>query len=766
MTDASHRQPADAEDFVGRPPEPAEPDDRRLFRAVQEYLDELESGRRPDRRKWIARYPDLAEALDEALAGLDIMHRAAAAVNAPARPAPEPGLAAELCAPIGDFRIVREIGRGGMGIVYEATQLSLGRRVALKVLPFAAGLDAKYLQRFRQEAQAAAQLHHTNIVPVYAVGCERGIHYYAMQLIDGQSLDRIIRQLRTEAGLDAAEATSSAGSRPRKGGAALEVPPTEPLGPSTLEMPARAPDPEPRVLAPAEETLDRLSADFSTHRVAGKAEVFRSVARFMVQAAEALEYAHGQGIVHRDVKPANLLVDLRGNLWITDFGLAQFHSDQGLTRTGDVLGTIRYASPEQVSGRRVVLDHRTDIYSLGATFYELITLRPLFAGASRHALLQQVLNEEPAAPRSLDRAVPPELETILLKALNKNPSDRYNTAQELADDLRRFLRDEPILARRPTHVERVRKWGRRHPALVTAVVAVMFVTLVISGVSNWLITQANSRTRSALEAERLRAEEAEQRFSQARRAVDLIIEVSENDLADKPPLQQLRRRLLESALVYYQDFIAQHRGNPASQAELVSVQERLKKVLDDLSVLEGAGQLLVLADQRVQADLALDAAQRQRVQEILQDFSRRRRDLLDEFQRLAPDERRSRFVELARASEKAMHATLAQPQIERLEQIGLQLQGFMAFMQPDVVAALGLTESQRDAIRLIGIETFAARWEHHNLADEARRQEARETAFRTAMDRVRALLTPEQAAKWKKLTGDPFQQDGPPPPPH
>ena len=320
----------------------------------------------------------------------------------------------------------------------------------------------------------------------------------------------------------------------------------------------------------------------------------------MAQAAEALEYAHQQGIVHRDIKPANLLIDFRGNVWITDFGLAHFHDAPGLTQTGDILGTIRYMSPEQASGQRVVLDHRTDIYSLAATFYELLTLRPVFAGRTRHSLLSDVLNRDPRPPRSIDRRIPSELEIIILKALSKNPADRYASAQELADDLHRFLRDEPIHAKRPSLVEQVRKWSRRHPSLVAAAVLVMFLSLVGSLVSNWLITKANDRTKIALAQERLRAEEAEKSFQQARQAVDFLIEVGQEELADEPPLQGLRKRLLETALVYYQDFIAQRRGNPSSQTELIAVQNRLKKILDDLSVLEGAGQLILLSEPLVQ----------------------------------------------------------------------------------------------------------------------------------------------------------------------
>ena len=405
-------------------------------------------------------------------------------------------------------------------------------------------------------------------------------------------------------------------------------------------------------------TQSRLSAHFSTYRTGKEPELYRAVARCMAQAAEALEYAHQQGIIHRDIKPANLLIDAHGNVWITDFGLAHFHDAPGLTRTGDVVGTIRYMSPEQASGQRVVLDHRTDIYSLGATFYELLTLQPIFPGQTRAALLADVLNHDPRPPRSIDRRIPVELEIITLKALNKNPAERYATAQELADDLHRFLSDEPIRARRPSLLEQGRKWSRRHPSLLAAGVLVMFLTLVGSLVSNWLIGEANDRANKALADSQLRAAEAEKRFQQARQAADLLIEISEKDLADTPPAQGLRKRLLEAALGYYRDFVAQHRGNPSSQAELVKVQDQLKKILDDLTVLEGAGQLILLSDRRVQADLGLNKAQREKIDALAEDFAKKRLDTLSDFREMSSPDRRSRFLELARANDRDMRTTL------------------------------------------------------------------------------------------------------------
>jgi serine/threonine protein kinase len=723
------------------------PDDPRLMHAVHEYMQELEAGRRPDRQEWLTRYPDLREALGQCLEGLDILHRAAPLGQPPllgAQPAANQTDDGLPSSPVGDFQIVREIGRGGMGIVYEAIQLSLGRRVAMKVLPFAATFDSKQLQRFHQEAQAAAQLHHTNIVPVYAVGCERGIHYYAMQLIEGHSLDFVIRQLQQEAG----DKGPGPGTRKTQGESAAEKsahastrPSASPVPPSALPVPVSS----------ATETLGRLSAHFSTLRSGREGGPFRFAAQAMAQAAEALEYAHQQGIIHRDVKPANLLIDVRGNVWITDFGLAHFRVDSGLTQTGDVLGTVRYMSPEQASGQRVVLDHRTDVYSLGATFYELLTLQPMFDGTSRQSLLMQVLNRDPRPLRAIDRTIPAELETIVLKALAKSPAERYATAQELADDLYRFLRDEPIRARRPSPLEHARKWARRHPAVIGSVVLMMFLLLLVSLLSNWLITRANERYR-------LRSEEAEERFVQAKGAVDLLIEASEEELANRGPFQNLRKRLLEAALGYYQGFIAQRRDDPSAQAELIAVEKRIKKVLDDLSLLEGAGQLILLSDRRIQDDLGLNDSQRKQLEATAQTFSQRRRDSLDHFSRLTPRERRERYLELARTNDQAMRSILTPAQLKRLEQATLQLQGPNAFGQPEVIASLHLSDAQRQSIRQIEDEGFAALWGHrHGGSGRAITAATRETVMRATMDKILALLGPEQLADWKGLIGSPVQ---------
>ncbi len=264
-------------------------------------------------------------------------------------------------------------------------------------------------------------------------------------------------------------------------------------------------------------------------------------------------------MVHRDIKPANLLIDDRGNLWITDFGLARLQNDTGLTLTGDLMGTLRYMSPEQAMGRGVVVDHRTDIYSLGVTHYELLTLRPACPGEDRQTVLRQVAEEEPIAPRRHNPAIPRELETIVLKAMDKEPGSRYAAAQELADDLRRFLEHKPIRARRPSLMERTAKWARRHPGAVVATIAVLAVAAIALGITTVHITTVLvSRERAEVVRQRDAAGSQRRR---ARAAVDtMYTRLAERWLAEEPRMTDVQREFLEEALRYYEEFAQEPGG--------------------------------------------------------------------------------------------------------------------------------------------------------------------------------------------------------------
>jgi WD40 repeat protein/serine/threonine protein kinase len=453
---------------------------------ADEFLRRQERGERPDVEEYAARYPQAAPVLRKVLAALELLEQSLAKSAA--------GTTNEnpVTGTLGDFRLLREVGRGGMGVVYEAEQISLGRRVALKVLPFAAAMDAKQLQRFKNEAQAAAHLQHPHIVPVHSVGCERGVHFYAMQFIEGHTLAAVINELRQLSQPDTPESAEPRGevsaladqmaSGRRAPGklAATSEPPTGPYAPTAEALTTTPP-----------------VAALSTERSATSPAFFRTAASLGVQAAEALEHAHQLGIIHRDIKPANLLVDATGQVWVTDFGLARLGTDAGLTMTGDLLGTIRYMSPEQALAKRVAVDARTDVYSLGVTLYELLTLEPAYNGRNREEVLRQIAFEEPRAPRGLNSAIPAELETIVLKAMGKNPEERYATAQELADDLQRFLEDKPIKARRPSLQQRAAKWARRHKSVVRAALVVVALAVMALAVSTFLIWRAQERTEAA-----------------------------------------------------------------------------------------------------------------------------------------------------------------------------------------------------------------------------------------------------------------------------
>jgi serine/threonine protein kinase/Flp pilus assembly protein TadD len=515
-SDAKDLEKGDAEchGCSSRSPQPVAPDDSRVRRVLHEYLAALDAGDNPDRDAFLARHPEIAPVLADCLDALEFVRSAASPLQSSA-PAGEPGLSAPegaIPAPLGDFRIVREVGRGGMGVVYEAEQMSLGRRVALKVLPFAATMDPRQLQRFQNEARAAASLEHPHIVPVYGVGCERGVHYYAMKFIDGQSLAEVIGELNK------AKETNHRGTET------------------------------------TEKNQNTVASSLCSLCLCGPNDFFKSVAELGIQAAEALEHAHSVGIVHRDIKPANLLIDdsllptpnsllptpYSPRLWITDFGLAQVQSDTRLTMTGDLVGTLRYMSPEQALAKRVVVDHRTDVYSLGVTLYELLTLEPAFTGEDRQELLRQIAFEEPRPPRRINKAIPAELETIVLKAMEKNPAERYATAQELGDDLRRFLNHETIRARRASFMQRARKWARRNKTLVRAVAAFVLVLVLLGGVAEWREYRQRMAAMRTVEAGLERADllQQQERWDEAL----AVLAVAEGELTDRK-WSALRERL-------------------------------------------------------------------------------------------------------------------------------------------------------------------------------------------------------------------------------
>ena len=429
---------------------------------------------------------------DPVIAGL---RRTSSAAGA-AAPVNSPSVSGRL----GDFQILREVGRGGMGVVYEAEQVSLRRRVALKVLMLHPAIDKSWVERFRREARAAGRLHHTNIVPIYETGEQNGLHYFAMQLIPGAGLDAVIRQLRRLApaarSSEAMERTVASGTRKLLDDSVQAMLGAEvAVAHAMPEIPAATGAAVPSLAGADSPSVSRVRA------------YWESVARVGIQAADALDYAHSQGVVHRDVKPSNLLLDADGTVWVTDFGLAKGEADpDDLTHSGDLLGTLRYAPPERFAGRS---DARGDVYGLGLTLYELLTLRPAFNETDRSKLLEQVLHAEPPRPRRLVPSLPRDLETIVLKSIDRDPARRYQTAGDLADDLRRFLDDRPIRAKPTLWPERLWRWGRREPVTAVLLAGLVFVFLAgfVGVLTQW--RRAQGKAESEVQARR-RAERAEE----------------------------------------------------------------------------------------------------------------------------------------------------------------------------------------------------------------------------------------------------------------
>lgn len=537
--------------------------DDRVGEAIELYLELAEKGETPNADDFVARFPGIEDDIRSALEGLEMINGlvgVGTGSGSGGRGA-GPGRNIESGRRIAGYRVVRELGRGGMGTVYEAVHVGLDRPVALKVLGTHAAPDSSGRRRFLHEARTAAGLHHTHIVPVFDVGQVGGLCYYAMQRIEGSGLDRVVRHLRRQraAGADrpaAAEGTPSSldavGStfnriwvmvseslhwvRPRNGagdGAGLE--------PATGRGGASAALTGPTGLGQAADitrswgwsgegggelsrpTASTLSMSNLAPTSPGRDEdesaspflppwgaaYYRWVAEVGLQAAEALAHAHHHGVIHRDVKPSNLLIDGSGTIWVADFGLARRLADPGLTHHEGILGTPRYMSPEQ--GRTGVIDGRTDVYSLGATLYELLTLRPPFDGATAAELLDQIAGREPTPPRAIDPWIPRDLETIVLKSLAKLPSDRYASAAAFGADLARFLNHEPVKARRISPIGRAWRVARRHPGISSVSTVASILVLAIAAFAYDRVRDERDRAREALhgaEFARAKTEEA------------------------------------------------------------------------------------------------------------------------------------------------------------------------------------------------------------------------------------------------------------------
>ena len=404
--------------------------EQRLQEILAAYMQDVEAGKNPDREKLLSQHPDLAEDLRSFLAENDKMRRLVDQADA-ATLAPTPGLQGEEVSPpvaapdvpevgttiryFGDYELLEEIARGGMGVVYKAKQTSLNRLVAVKMILGGSFAGDLTVERFRREAEAAANLDHPNIVPIYEVGEHQGQQYFSMKLIVGPSLAQRLK-----------------GRDPASG------------------------------IAKAEQ---------------------QQAARLLATVARAVQHAHERGILHRDLKPGNILLDAAGAPHVTDFGLAKrVEGDNHLTQSGAIVGTPSYMAPEQAAGKKD-LTTRADVYSLGAILYEQLTGRPPFQAETTLDTIFQVVGHEPVAPRTLNPQLDADLEAICLKCLAKEPHERYESAAALGEDLERWLGGEPVRARRHTIRSRVWRWvgrpERMRDAGIAAILLAAFLAIII-----------------------------------------------------------------------------------------------------------------------------------------------------------------------------------------------------------------------------------------------------------------------------------------------
>ena len=473
------------------------PDEDELITLVSKLSDRIRAGEPVDLDAAQREHPRHAAWLAETVQAIRLL----SALGRPAVGESAPGDAGACSGRrIGDYELVREVGRGGMGVVYEARQVSLGRKVALKVLPAVAALDLKRRRRFDREARAAALLRHDHIVPVYSVEARGESPYYVMQFVEGHNLADLLHAMRwmhvdgslRAAGPDAppegvlAQARLLLAGRPGlvAGERTLVMEELAAVLPAAnlhetaedLDSAAGGPGEGPPSAADAASRRSELPWATAPGRY-GRAYV-REVALLGRQAAHALAHAHDNEVVHRDIKPSNLLLDRDGRLWVADFGLARLQNDRSASQAGGMAGTLPYMSPEQVSPDSPAIDHRTDIYSLGATLYELLTWRRPFSDSAAASLLCRIAQDQPVPIRRLNRSVPRDLETIVGTAMARDPTERFSTAAAMAEELQRFLDDRPLRIRPPSPWARLSKWSLRHRASVAAWSATVVLLLV------------------------------------------------------------------------------------------------------------------------------------------------------------------------------------------------------------------------------------------------------------------------------------------------
>lgn len=451
--------------------------DREPIEAVAaEYAERCRCGERVSIEEYAQRFPDLADEIRNLFPAIKAMEQ----LNA--KRAMDSGATRNrIPEQFGDYRVIGEIARGGMGIVYEAEQLTLGRRVAVKVLPRHALTRERDIRRFEREAQTAAKLHHSNIVPVFGVGQDDGHHYIVMQLIRGVGLDEILSETKRMVTGERGSITSARSSTVKR--SAIGLLENELRRDTAVNCNA-----ETVVSSSGDDDSEQTESSTNSPSIPSLlqiqsvvgAEYSKNVARIGLQAAEALHYAHTHDTLHRDVKPGNLLLDAEGCVWMADFGLAKAVENDSVTNSGDVVGTLAYVAPERFRGETT---ERSDIYSLGITLHEMLTLQRAFTGKDRVTIMSQVANERLPSPRMFNPCVPRDLETIVMKAASHDAADRYATAGDLASDLEAFLADRPIQARRLSKLEHTVRWCRRNRSMAVLAASVVFLLAAVFGVT-------------------------------------------------------------------------------------------------------------------------------------------------------------------------------------------------------------------------------------------------------------------------------------------
>lgn len=552
----------------------------------EEFLDRRRRGERVTVSQYASLHPDHSDSIRRlfpAMLALERFRSSKSAVK-PLEPALANDPRLDGLEQLGDYRIIREIGRGGMGVVFEAEQQSLQRRVAVKVFPRQTLQESRQLARFQREACTAAGLHHTNIVPVFGVGEQDGLHYYVMQRILGTSLNEVI------------DGSSSLTSGPRS---AAETRRYLVNATSTESSDGKHPSADDRASQPEEagttDTNRNADSQPKTKPSGSGRSTWAAVARIGIQVTDALDYAHSHGVVHRDIKPGNLVLDPDGTVWVTDFGLATVLETEDPTTSAEVAGTLRYMSPEQINGKT---DARSDIYSLGLTLYELAVGRPALEDDDRAALLSKILSGTIMPPRVVCPQIPRDLQAIVMKAIARRPEERYQHAADLRDDLRRFVEGRSVSARPVNPGVRLGRWARRNRIVASLSAALLLFAIVSFAVigAKWRESVAQNRR-------------AEENLAVALESMDQILERFASGWMAHPPAANIveggdsesalefhmavtdhSAAVLQNSLKFYDQFAQHNPADPRLKSDTSKVHRRVGDIYQRLGQYESAEQ--------------------------------------------------------------------------------------------------------------------------------------------------------------------------------